>query len=754
MSFTIGRKRALVIGLALGLFVAALCGGPAGLLAPLTQTAQAQAPTRRALLVGISNYEVGTNPIDGWRHLNTGPDLEHMRYVLDTYYGFKSDGMHVLRNEQATQEGIIREFRQHLISNARPGDVIVFYYTGHGFQVPDVSGDEVADHDDEVTVSWVPGDKQKLPDEQRRAMMYVLDDTYEQLLRELAQKMRGPDGKVQGSITVIFDSCNSGSATKGMLIPKGRAWDPKIDGPRPAAPAAPDVASGWLSNARDQLAGVTFIAGSQSNQYSYMMPDSETDGSILTHYLTEYLTTLASGKSDLKVTYKNVMDKVRAEVLAENKPQDPQVEGNLNSEIFGDGQPVDYQSLPTVRRVLPGAKQLELNVGSLHGITAGSRFDLYKGNGDVKNPANKLAELELTEVRATTCVGNILNPATPAPPPSAYQGSQAVATAIQFAGKPLKVFVQKTPATSPPARARENALADAITSQAFLTRSASENNFDVTLGWCEGVEDDWCKTNKGQFFYRRANGKNVALGTAVDAASLRKMLLADWRRKYLTTLTLPGRPKVTIEMVAKDGTPIRRDAGGKILLKPGDEGQIRVTNTSGSPMFITLLYLKDSGEIEVWPGTDLVNAQQPLNSDSKPVSLFNITDITAPDGPEVEVLKIIATPRAADFTDLAFKPDERKGRAKGPRNPLEDLLLGFVDASPKGGKISTRETDNWYTDQITYEIRDDAAARPTAPARPSPGGAPQARRTRRSAAGTAVSGLRTRRAVRNSRRRT
>ena len=123
-------------------------------------------------------------------------------------------------------------------------------------------------------------------------------------------------------------------------------------------------------------------------------------------------------------------------------------------------------------------------------------------------------------------------------------------------------------------------------------------------------------------------------------------------------------------------------------------------------MFLSLIYLKDSGEIEVFPGREVVNGQQPLNSDNKPRHLFNLTEITAPQHIEVEILKIIVTPRAADFTGLSFDPNERKGiRSQGPKNPLQDVLFGFVDAKPKSGNIRTVEIDEWYTDQVVYEIR-------------------------------------------------
>lgn len=704
MRFTI-RMKVLVLGLASGLFAAALCGAPSGRLLPSTKAQEATVPTRRALLVGISNYEAGTNRKDRWGSLNTGPDLEHMRYVLETYYDFKGkESLHTLRNEQATQAETVREFNEHLIAKAKPGDVVVFYYTGHGFHVPDVSGDEAADREDEVTVMWVPSDKQSLPDAPRRSMMYMLDDTYERLLRELAQKMRGADGKVQGSITVIFDSCNSGSATKALLIPKGRDWDPAVDGPRPAAANRPDPASGWLSHGSGQLEGATFIAGSQSNQYSYMMPESETQGSILTYHLTRYLTNIGRAQPARPVTYRDMHERISAQVLGFGRAQDPQVEGNIDSQIFGDGRPVKEQTLPAVRRVQPGATpRLELNVGSLHGIARGARFDIYKNGSDVKNPANKLGELVLDEVGPTSSAGNVVKPVSATTPLSDYEAAQAVVTLYRFDGQPLKVLIQRAAAAE---AGKAKALSDALTAQAFVTRSGvTEKNFDVLLGWCKEETAGWCRDNRGKFFYQRRDGKFVSLGSTLDGPALQKRLLTAWRWRHFANLNLSPASPVRINVVGRNGAPLKEE-GGRHVLRPGDEAKITVTNGSGAPVFVTILYLKDDGGIVVWPGRRMVNGQQPLNADNRAVDVLKLSNITAPNGDEVEIFKLIATPRPVDFTGMSFGEEERKGiKAMGPKNPLEDLLFGLVDSKAKGGEVEPIEIDEWYTDQVTYVIK-------------------------------------------------
>ena len=651
---------------------------------------QSSVSQSRALLVGISDYERGTNPDDGFGHLNVGPDLDNMHYVLNTFYSFQETNIHVLRNESATQENIVREFKQHLIDKAKPGDRIVFYYTGHGHFVPDVSGDETADQFDEVLVTWLPKQKQRLPNDKRHSFMYMLDDTYEILLQELSQKMHDPEGKVRGSVTVIFDSCHSGSATKDLLVPKGRPWNDRIDGPLPPFSRTGEVAGGWLTHKKGQLDGIIFISACRSDELSYMMPDSAKKGSILTYFLTQFLTELARQEVH-GVTYEDLYHSISVKASGQQAAQDPQIEGNLNTLLFGDGKPVNRQSLPRVQRVRSGRPlHLELNVGLLHGVTEGSRFDIYRSGKDVQDPANKLAELEITEATSTTSLGTVTKSIPASLPPTAFETAQAVITEYRFEGQPLKVLIQATLPSD-----KKKVLLDAVAPLAFITKeTVTGNDYDVAMGW-----------DNGNYFYRRANGDTTSLTSTLDTTLLQKRLLAAWRWRGLANLTLPGPPKVHIDLVGPGGNPLKRTEGGRIVLKSGDQAQVTCRNDSGSPIFITVIYLKASGEIEIYPSADVVNMQQALSADNIPRHLFDFVDITAPQGTEVEILKIIATPRPADFSGMAYSEGQRKVKTGGPKNPLEEVLLGLVDRKARDVNIQTQELDEWYTDQVIYEIR-------------------------------------------------
>src|SRR3954462_12941713 len=55
------------------------------------------------------------------------------RLLTSRAYSFDPKNVHVLSNEQATRDNILkREIDGFLVKNAGPGDIIVFHFSGHG----------------------------------------------------------------------------------------------------------------------------------------------------------------------------------------------------------------------------------------------------------------------------------------------------------------------------------------------------------------------------------------------------------------------------------------------------------------------------------------------------------------------------------------------------------------------------------------------------------------------------------------------
>ena len=95
-------------------------------------------PRKLALLVGINEY-----PSDGLFAPLNGcvNDVELQYHLLVHRFGFNPSDIVKLTDAQATRQGILTAFEEHLIGQARPGDVVVFHFSGHGSRVVDPDQD-------------------------------------------------------------------------------------------------------------------------------------------------------------------------------------------------------------------------------------------------------------------------------------------------------------------------------------------------------------------------------------------------------------------------------------------------------------------------------------------------------------------------------------------------------------------------------------------------------------------------------------
>src|ERR1700689_1051287 len=177
------------------------------MLAPTAGFAQ----TRRAVLAGINTYvpagttakkivlteKAGVGGRGSWTNLEGSlNDVESIRQLLITRYGFEEKNIHVLTDAEATHANILDAIQKYLAEPASPGDVSFFYYAGHGSQMHNsLTAEE--DKQDETTV---PADSYK-------GTMDIRDKEYARAFMKVIEK-----GAV---LTAVFDSCHSGSIARG-----------------------------------------------------------------------------------------------------------------------------------------------------------------------------------------------------------------------------------------------------------------------------------------------------------------------------------------------------------------------------------------------------------------------------------------------------------------------------------------------------------------------------------------------------------
>lgn len=154
---------------------------------------------QRALLVGVGKYAHPGNDLPG-----IDLDLERMRETL-IIMGFEDRQIKSLLDEESTAENVIREFKSWLTEGVGPEDRVVFYYSGHGSNIPDFDGDE-EDGVDEVLVTH---DARPTRINGRPTLTGVVsDDTLASMI----------DAINSNRILVIVDACHSGTVTRDIVM--------------------------------------------------------------------------------------------------------------------------------------------------------------------------------------------------------------------------------------------------------------------------------------------------------------------------------------------------------------------------------------------------------------------------------------------------------------------------------------------------------------------------------------------------------
>jgi hypothetical protein len=157
------------------------------------------AAEQRALLVGVGKYSVPGIDLPG-----IDLDLERMRETL-ILMGFEDSQIRSLLDDQATSKNVQSEFETWLRQGVEPQDRVVFYFSGHGSNTPDLNGDE-SDGVDEVLVTH---DVRRVTRNGKRALTGVVDDDTMAMLIA---------GVPSANIWIIVDACHSGTVTRDILM--------------------------------------------------------------------------------------------------------------------------------------------------------------------------------------------------------------------------------------------------------------------------------------------------------------------------------------------------------------------------------------------------------------------------------------------------------------------------------------------------------------------------------------------------------
>ncbi len=157
-----------------------------------TEGTDSSSSVRRALLIGINKYQILP------RLRGSINDIETMRQILITRWGFSEERISMVTDEAATRAGILAALDQ-LVKETGPQDIVYVHYSGHGSQVQDLNGDEEDDGLDETIVPQ---------DGRTGEILDITDDELDEIFARLRAR----------SALIVLDSCHSGTATRSVDI--------------------------------------------------------------------------------------------------------------------------------------------------------------------------------------------------------------------------------------------------------------------------------------------------------------------------------------------------------------------------------------------------------------------------------------------------------------------------------------------------------------------------------------------------------
>ena len=645
-------------------------------------SAAADEPNRRALLVAVNGYTHHSD--NDAKPLNTTPDVLALKSVLMAKWGFKETDIKILQTpEETTHKSIITWFQKFLVVPAKPGDIIFFHYSGHGATVKDPNRDGGVDQ------TLVPSDYSTTDSSND-----IRGREITPLLVELEKPEHAP-----ASITLSFDSCHSGSITRGMA--PVRDYERKTDA-NAVQPAADHqkLAGGMFDIGLAAKKGYLIISACRADQVSEETYDDNQKymGSL------SYALSKALGEASSATTYRQVMDRVGSIMRAHGLSQEPQVEGSWEKELFsGKLAPADHTLIVDQDH---DTKEPVLLAGFPMGVTAGSKYNLYRKDTDPKT-APAIATAVVSHVDATHAQlkcelkDNIAK--------SDLRGAIAVITERNYTPAVTRVDLSAL-AAHPQSKPIQTALDDLSANTDMKAAAAGfENNWDLrvlpaskaladspilkpAIGANPPPESLVIEKKDGSLLQINTGGVSTAAlpndGSLASQIALAVSHFVSWRTVNdlhnpdgnqvppIEVKYVPCEIDKTTKRVIRD-LPLTYSAGNQLEVQVGTALYAMVRNMGTKPAYVTILDLQSDGIVNaMWPaaGEQTSNVVPPDQMWHKTLAFADDhTPVYAIIGPPIgpESVRVIATLEPSNFS---FLDNTSRSRGVGPTDPLSRLL--------------------------------------------------------------------------------
>lgn len=699
-------------------------------------------PNLYALLIGINCY-LPLNPSDKPNPMNLRGcvgDINRAEEFLRTQLGMPAD--HILKltatdagapqpaeppDKWPTRENIIKAFHW-LDEVTAPGDQIYVHYSGHGGRVRTPARFQHLKWGGDMDEVLVPTD-------------YSL--TEDNFLRdfELAHILRGYVDR-QLNVTVVLDSCHSGSATRGepafaSVEQNGVAVrtieDVRHTLPPPRIPVATDaeltaacqglaakptrdfqVGNAWQLEPE----GYLLLAACRPSEYAYeQVFDGVGQSGALTYWLLDSLERLG-----VDASAKTLYDRVLAKVHSYFRQQTPQLHGLTDRALFGPGRTTTTNCV-NVLRVAEAADEVELNVGQAQGVSRDARFAIYPhGETDFTRLERRRALATIKTLGATSSRATIVERFRDE---AVQQGDQAV---LLESGRPN---VRRTVRLVAPAAGHASAELAAAMQDVEHNITRRGGSFLQSAAYSERADFLVSINERGEFVVSDASGTSFrhlppTLNVADVSAPFYLVERLVHLAKYLNVHELdncdpfsPLRRTLSAELLGVQTDYVMGDKPAPQPLAQGAPVQagewafLKISNDSTQVLNITVLDLRPNWSIsQLYPaGAAFFEPLDPGRSIELPLRA------RLPQGYDEgrDVLKVMGTVGPSNFRwlELPALDEQDKGRTgwRGlSATPLDEFLAAFMNGGSgfRDLTVEANPSHEWTTVQVEIDVRNGA----------------------------------------------
>lgn len=645
-------------------------------------TVRAEGPGKYALVFAIGDYPAAT----GWGKISSGNDVPLIVNAL-TKQGFGPDNIAVVRDAQATKQGIRQAFEEHLLNRINAGDVVFVHFSSHGQQVMDNNDDEIDGFDEAV----IPYDAHLAFEEGvYEGELHLRDDELGELFATVRRKL-GPGG----NLLALIDACHSGTGTRGLARARGthQKMAPADYEPEPAAVSSRGAARGQQAfmesgaGNKAMLAPMVTISGASADELNYETQDGNGKGvGSLSYAFSKVMV-----NADRQMTYRELFDRIRIEMQQRVPNQTPQIEGAIDQQLFGGAV---VESVPYfMASYWEDGRTLFLESGSLQGLYDSTRVALFDLGARDLSAADTLARGYIVDAALMESYVVLDQPID-----EEHRKNIKIVISGQNYGS-LRLRVKLDLGMEPAASARIKRYIAAANVAEF-----ADQNVDLLITDREGARAGSIGIYSN--YDRKINNveltstSNSALERA--AAAIVETIRRKARTDFLRNLKMTdARREVSIDIVPLKGTISRgrfvlekeltsdafRNGSGSLVFPEGQVFRLRVSNNGNRKAYFTILDFTPDGKLSLvipnessgmQPADYVINAGETIDLDQ----LFVMQ---APFGNEM--FKLIATEAPLDLRPIIDPIRGTKAGTRGGSNPFQQLMEKAASTS-RAGTIS------------------------------------------------------------------